>query len=89
MSEYPIAGCAYVSPDPEVVRFKRIDDTKRKLRELFERWDDRLFIEEVSIAEKYLEGRVSEGSGGLVEPSPREPGEGCRGTVWVSQEPRL
>jgi hypothetical protein len=45
----------------EEVRRQRIDDTQRKLGEIFECWNDRLVLEKVSLAEAYINGRISIG----------------------------
>ena len=45
----------------EEVRRQRFDDTRHKLRELFERWNDRLVLKEVSLIEAYIQGRISIG----------------------------
>jgi hypothetical protein len=46
---------------PDKVRRERIDDTKHKLRQLQQRWDNRLILEKESFFEAYLDGRLCVG----------------------------
>jgi hypothetical protein len=48
-------------PASEEMRCQRFNDTRDKLRQLFKRWNDRLTLEEVSLSEAYIEGRLSIG----------------------------
>lgn len=43
----------------EVSDFQRFNDAKNKLRQLKERWDNRLRIEKMSLLEEYRKGRLS------------------------------
>jgi hypothetical protein len=43
----------------EEVRRQRLDDTRHKLGELNERWNNRLVVEKVSLLKAYLDGRLS------------------------------
>lgn len=43
---------------PPEIRRKRIDDTKHQLRQVQERWDNRLILERESLFEAYLDGRI-------------------------------
>lgn len=44
---------------PERDRLETLDDSKNKLRELFERWDNRLTLQGKSLVEQYISGRLS------------------------------
>jgi len=41
------------------VRFKDIDGLRNKLGELFQRWDDRLILENLSLSEAYIDGLIA------------------------------
>ena len=44
---------------PLAVRLKRVDDTINKLRQLSQRWDNRLVLEGFPLTKLYLDGRVA------------------------------
>lgn len=40
-------------------RFENVDHARHQLRELMQRWDNRLILENLSLAEAYLDGRIA------------------------------
>jgi len=51
------AGSAVIAPLH--VRLERLDDTAHKLRELMQRWDNRLVLKGLSLAEAYINRRIA------------------------------
>jgi hypothetical protein len=50
------ADVALIGLLPEAVRLERLDDALNHVRELEERWNNRLSIKRLSLAERYREG---------------------------------
>jgi hypothetical protein len=44
---------------PEAVRFQNIEHTSDELRQLAKRWDNRLILKGLSLAEQYVNGRIA------------------------------